>query len=159
MAPALGDQVLAYLRDHRVITLATGDDSDLWASAVFYVNDGFTIYFLSSPNSRHSQNLARIGRVAATIQEDYVDWLDIKGIQLEGHATEIGGQTEQTARRLYAEKFPLVGTLAQAPAVLVEAMAKVRWYQLTPRRLFFIDNAARFGRRAEIDLIGSPGPA
>ena len=149
-------QVLSYLRDHRVVTLATGADGDPWAAAVFYVSDGFRLFFLSSPTSRHSLNLARNPRVAATIQEDYADWLEIKGIQLEGLASEITGDQEQLARQLYGEKFPLVGKLAQAPAAIVEAMAKVRWYQVVPERLFFVDNAAGFGRRAEIDLTQGP---
>ena len=152
MQDARRAQVLSYLRDHRVVTLATGADGDLWAAAVFYVSDGFRLYFLSSPASRHSLNLAKNPRVAATIQEDYSDWLEIKGIQLEGVAGEISGEEEQLARKLYGEKFPLVGKLAQAPAAIVKAMAKVRWYQVVPERLCFIDNAASFGRREEIDL-------
>lgn len=145
-------KVLGYLRDHRVATLATSADGDPWAAAVFYVNDGFKLYFLSSPTSRHSLNLAQDPRVAATIQEDYADWPEIKGVQLEGVASEIHGTEEQLARALYAEKFPVVGMLGQAPAAIVKAMAKVRWYHLVPQRLFFIDNAAGFGRREEIDL-------
>ncbi|MCX7173168.1 MAG: pyridoxamine 5'-phosphate oxidase family protein [Proteobacteria bacterium] len=158
MQDELHAQVLAYLRDHRVVTLATGADGDLWAAAVFYVNDGFRLYFLSSPTSRHSLNLVQQPRVAATIQEDYSDWLEIKGIQLEGVASEISGDEELLARSLYAEKFPVVGKLAQAPAAIVKAMAKVRWYQLVPQRLYFIDNAAGFGRREEIDLARGPSP-
>lgn len=153
---ALQAQVLSYLRNHRVVTLATGAGGDPWAAAVFYVSDGFRLYFLSSPTSRHSLNLAKDQRVAATIQEDYADWLEIKGVQLEGYAREIHGTEEQLARALYAEKFPVIGKLAQAPAAIVKALAKVRWYQLVPQRLFFIDNSAGFGQREEIDL--APGP-
>ncbi|MFA6313555.1 MAG: pyridoxamine 5'-phosphate oxidase family protein [Sterolibacterium sp.] len=152
MQDELHAQVLTYLRDHRVVTLATGTNGDPWAAAVFYVNDGFKLYFLSSPTSRHSLNLAQNQRVAATIQEDYADWLEIKGVQLEGVASEIRGAEEQLARQLYGEKFPVVGKLAQAPAAIVKAMAKVRWYQVVPQRLFFIDNSAGFGKREQIDL-------
>lgn len=146
------EQVLDYLRDHRVVTLATGTHSDLWAAAVFYVSDGFRLYFLSSPASRHCLNLAQDPRFAATIQEDYADWMEIKGVQLEGVAREISGEEEQLARRLYAEKFPFVAKLAHAAEPIVNAMAKVRWYQLVPQRLYFIDNAAGFGQRVEIGL-------
>jgi len=144
-------RVLDYLRDHRVVTLATGAGGEIWASAVFYVNDGFKLFFLSSPTSRHSLNLARDPRIAATIQEDYADWLEIKGVQLEGIASEISGAEELSARRLYGEKFPIVGKLAQAPEAIVKALAKVRWYRLVPQRLYFIDNAAGFGQRVEVD--------
>ncbi|MCP4360184.1 MAG: pyridoxamine 5'-phosphate oxidase, partial [Chloroflexi bacterium] len=77
--PMLTERTLAYLRDHNVMTLATNGPEGLWAAAVFYVNVDFRLYFLSSPTTRHSLNIAARPAVAATIQEDYGDWLAIKG--------------------------------------------------------------------------------
>jgi uncharacterized protein YhbP (UPF0306 family) len=145
-------RVLNYLRDHNVATIATGNGTDIWASAVFYANAGFTLYFLSSPHSRHCLNSAKNPLVAVTIQEDYSDWLEIKGIQIEGVVSEISGPEETIARRLYGEKFPVVGTLAQAPAAIVKALAEVSWFKIVPKRLYFIDNSAGLGHREEIDL-------
>ena len=88
-----------------------------------------------------------------TIQADYTDWPDIKGVQLEGQVCELAGEAERRARHLYGEKFPVVGKLAQAPAAIVKALAKVRWYQIKPQRLFYIDNSLGFGHREELDLI------
>jgi uncharacterized protein YhbP (UPF0306 family) len=155
MTDALRMRVLRYLREHNVATLATGSNDDLWAAAIFYASDGYTLYFLSSPTSRHCLHLARHPRVAVTIQEDYSDWLEIKGIQIEGVASEISGAEEEKARRLYGRKFPVVGLLAQAPSAIVKALAKVRWYRVVPQRLYFIDNSIGLGHRDEIDL--SPG--
>jgi len=143
----------SYLLDHNVATLATTSGAgDPGAAAIFYVNDGFTLYFLSSPTSRHALNLTQNPRVAVTIQEDYADWPEIKGVQLEGIAHEISGEEETTARRLYGKKFPVVGLLAQAPAAIVKALAKVRWYKILPRRVYFIDNSLGLGHRDEIDF-------
>jgi len=152
MPDALREQVQRYLRERHVMTLANHGEEGVWAAAVFYANDGFTFYFLSSPASRHCRNLARSPRVSAAVHEDYADWREIKGVQLEGIAAVIAGEEEEKARRLYAEKFPVVGNLAQAPDSIVRALAKVRWYKLIPERLFFIDNSAGFGHRDEIDL-------
>jgi len=149
---ALRARALAYLRAHHVMTLATHGSAGPWAAAVFYVNDGFTLYFLSAPKSRHGANLARHPRLAVTIQEDYADWPRIKGVQLEGVACEISGDEERRARRRYGEKFPVVGKLAQAPASIVAALAKVRWYRIVPERLYFIDNSVAFGHRDELAL-------
>lgn len=145
-----------YLRDHQVATLATHNGEDLWAAAVFYVNAGYTLYFLSSPTSRHCLHLAKNPRVALTVQEDYADWLEIKGIQIEGVVSELSGEEERLARRLYGQKFPIVGKLAQAPAAIVKALAKVRWYKVVPQRLYFIDNAVGLGHRDEVDLNAPP---
>ena len=146
------DKVLSYLHDHNVATLATASDNDIWAAAVFYVNDGYTLYFLSSPNSRHCLMFAKNPLVALTIQDDSCDWSGIKGVQMEGIASGISGAEEEKARRLYGEKFPVVGKLAQAPAAIVKALAKVSWYKIVPCRLYFIDNSISLGHRDEIDL-------
>ena len=148
----LSRRVQDYLRDHRVATLASNSGEDPWAAAVFYVNDGYTLYYLSSPTSRHCLNLLQNPRVAVTIQEDYVDWLEIKGIQIEGVVSELSGAEEGEARRLYGRKFPLIAGLTQAPAAIVKALARVRWYKVVPQRLYFIDNSLGLGHRDEVDL-------
>lgn len=152
MKDTLGMRVQRYLRDHNVATVATSGSGGPWAAAVFYVSDGYTLYFLSSPTTRHCLDLAQEARVAVTIQEDYADWLEIKGVQIEGIAVEISGAEEEKARKLYGRKFPVVGLLAQAPAAIVKAMAKVRWYKVVPHRLYFIDNSLGLGNRDEVDL-------
>ncbi len=144
-------RALRYLRQHHVASLATSGSDGPWAAAVFYVSDGFTLYFLSLPTSRHGQNLARDPRVAATIQEDYADWPEIAGVQLEGMASDFSGEDEARARRLYGEKYPFVDALSQAPTAIAKAMARVRWYRLVPQRVYFVDNSAGFGHRDELD--------
>jgi len=42
--------------------------------------------------------------------------------------------------------------LAEAPAAIVKALAKVRWYKIVPQRLYFIDNSRGLGNRDEIKL-------
>lgn len=152
MGTTLQDKALTYLRDHNVLTLATHGPEGLWAAAVFYVNDGFSLYFLSAPTTRHSLNLASNPAVAGTIQEDYADWRDIKGLQLEGQAHKIGGAQQALAIARYGVKFPLVRNLAQAPAAIVKAFSRIAWYKVTPSRLYMIDNSLGFGHRAEVPL-------
>lgn len=152
MQVILPQPVADYLAVHHVMTLATQGPDGPWASAVFYAHDGCSLIFLSSPNSRHCRNLALDARCAATIQEDYSDWAQIKGVQLEGCVIELQGDDEKRAQALYGEKFPVVGPLAKVPPVIVKALAKVRWYRLVPEHLHFIDNSKGFGHRDEIDL-------
>jgi uncharacterized protein YhbP (UPF0306 family) len=141
---------LHYLGGHHVMTLGTWGEDGPWAAAVFYASRGTDLYFLSSPTSRHGRNMAAYPRVAATIQEDYRDWRDIRGIQLEGEVTRLQGDEAKAARLLYAEKFPVAAPLAQAPAPIVQALAQIAWYRLRPERLFYIDNGKGFGHRDEI---------
>jgi len=90
--------------------------------------------------------------VAVTIQEDYSDWLDIRGVQIEGVASEISGPEEQRVRTLYGRKFPVIGLLAQVPAAIVKVLSKVRWYRIVPQKMYFIDNSLALGHRDEIGL-------
>ena len=150
MQAILPQPVADYLTGHHVLTLATQGEQGPWAAAVFYVSDGCSLIFLSSPNTRHCRNLALDARCAATIQEDCRDWARIKGIQLEGRVSELHGQEESRARLIYGEKFPIVGSREDMPAPIAEALARVRWFRLVPERLHFIDNSKGFGHREEI---------
>jgi uncharacterized protein YhbP (UPF0306 family) len=143
-------RALDYLAGHRVMTLATHGADGPWAAAVFYASDGFNLYFVSSPASRHSRNLAAHAAVAATVQEDYLEWREIKGIQLEGTVEQLSGAEEASARKLYGMKFPLAANLGSAPAAIAAAFAKVRWYKLGAARAYFVDNAAGFGHRDQV---------
>ncbi len=144
---ALRGKVLRYLAAHHVVTLAT---TEPWAAAVFYVNEGLRLYFLSSPRSRHARHLAADVRVAATIQEDQSDWRRIKGVQLEGAVHPLEQQQLARVRARYAAKFPVITGAAGSAAAIVAALARVDWYVLSPARLWFIDNEAGFGHRDEL---------
>jgi uncharacterized protein len=148
-ATALRARVLAYLAAHNVMTLATAEP---WAAAVFYVNDGFELYFLSSPRSRHCTHLATDPRASATIQEDYTDWRDIKGVQLEGTVEQVAADDEARIRALYGAKFPLLADPPGAGSAIARALARIRWYRVIPSAMHFVDNAAGFGQRSAVAL-------
>ena len=131
------------------MTLATSGPDGPWAAAVFYANDGFNLYFISSPASRHVRNFTSHA-AAATVHEDYHDWREIKGIQLEGTVEQVSGAEEVSARKLYGRKFPLVADLASAPLAIAAAFAKVRWYRLAAVRAYFVDNSAGLGHRDQV---------
>jgi uncharacterized protein YhbP (UPF0306 family) len=131
------------------MTLATIGPEGPWATAVFYVNNGFALYFLSAGHTRHSRDIAGNSRAAAAIQEDYEDWPSIKGIQLEGVVSRLQDAEGRRARSLYEEKYPFI---KNATPQIRLGLARVNWYQLLPSRLHFIDNSKGFGHRDEISL-------
>lgn len=138
------------MQTHHVLTLATTGQDGPWAAAVFYVNDGFTLYFLSAPSTRHAVNLDARAAVAGAIQEDYRDWKEIKGIQLEGQAHKTTGAEQAAAMARFTAKFPVVGI--NAPAEIASALGRVSWYRLVPERVYFIDNSLGLGHREEVPL-------
>jgi uncharacterized protein YhbP (UPF0306 family) len=130
------------------MTLATAANDGPWAAAVFYANVDFTLYFVSSPDVRHSRAIATRPRVAVTVQEDYREWSAIKGLQIEGSAHVVFGPEQAAASATYRAKYPFVGIAS----TLAAAMARVTWYKIEPDRVFYLDNAIRFGFREEIRL-------
>jgi hypothetical protein len=155
MAEELRRQILQYLQEHNTMTLATCADNVPWAATVFYASDDLSLYFFSAPESRHCENLAANSKVAVTIQEDYHDWRQIKGVQLEGKVTLVDSVLEKAkALAVYARKYPDVIKLFTDPAsgVFYRAFLKVRFYRVRPERVFFIDNAQGFGKRQELAL-------
>ncbi|MFL7840225.1 MAG: pyridoxamine 5'-phosphate oxidase family protein [Candidatus Promineifilaceae bacterium] len=140
---------LNYLVQHQVMTLAVRSGDSVWAAAVFYVNLEFSLFFLSARHTRHGQYLAANPWAAATIQEDYKDWQQIKGIQLEGPVQLLSGADQKMAIQVYGEKYPFIG---KAKGMLATALKKVDWYRLTPSRLYYIDNSRGLGHREEVLL-------
>ena len=117
MADEPKGQILDYLRSHNTMTLATCAGDAPWAATVFFASDDLQLYFFSAPDSRHCQNLALNSKVAVTIQEDYHDWREIKGIQLEGQVALVDGVLEKAkAMAVYARKYPGVIKLFTDPS-------------------------------------------
>ncbi len=156
----LPEKVLRYLRSHHVLTLATTCDGLPQAAALFYVADTRgEIYFLSAPQSRHSQNLQRDDRVAVTIHGEPAHWRDIRGLQIEGKAQPVTNRRErEEALQRYLVRFPelldepqpddAVGRTMQA------ALRQATLYRVEPTWIRWIDNAQGFGQKEEWETGG-----
>ena len=157
MSDQLKERVLDYIESHNTMTLATCAGGIPWAATVFYASEELHLYFFSAPDSRHCQNLAANARVAVTVQEDYHDWRKIKGIQLEGTVSLVDSLMEKAkAMAVYARKYPEVIKVFTNPSsgIFHKAFLKVKFYCVTPERLFYIDNEQGFGKRQELLLDG-----
>jgi uncharacterized protein YhbP (UPF0306 family) len=139
------ERILAYLHAHNTMTLATENNSIPFACSLFYVSDELDLYFVSETKTRHAQNIAINPRVSAAISEDHRDWRTITGIQLDGTCEVLGAIQSARPLTLYAKKYPFVAQLGAA-------MAKVKFYKITPRWIRFVDNTRGFGFKEEIDL-------
>ncbi len=147
MDDTLRRRVEEFLDRHHVMTLATTAAGAPWAAAVFYVRDGLRLYFVSSPRSRHAQELASNPHVAAAIQGECRNWVEIEGVQLEGRVAPVGDGELPRVRALYGARFPFLG---EAPPAILTALARVRWYELVPEALYLLDNSRGFGNRERL---------
>ncbi len=155
------------------MTIATANEETPWAASVFYANDGFTLYFLSDPESRHSKDIAENPVVAVTVNEDYHDWRKIKGIQMEGKAELVTTEEEMAKAvatyvakysftaaylKLMSSPFPSIAgyldkLLSRLPFVPgLPTTFTARFYKITPTKVRFIDNEKSFGHHEEFIL-------
>lgn len=139
---------LAYLASQHVMTLATQGEDGAWAAPVFYTQREFDLYFLSADHTRHIRNIEENPVASAAIYEQQHGWAAIRGIQLEGEVTRLAGAERAAAITRYLVRFP---TMTTEPA-LAGALARVSWFRLRPRHLFFVDNSQGLGHRDEILL-------
>lgn len=151
----LENTILEYMKSHHTVSLATEKDGIPHAATVFFINIEFDLYFFSSSTSRHGDNFSQNPVVSATINEDYSEWLSIKGIQMEGVVENIGGILKNPRiSKEYVKKFPGVADFLLSPKKLGEAIAKkvagVDFYRLKSSKIYFLNNELGFGHRDEL---------
>lgn len=153
---SLRQRILEYLAAHNSMTIASCQQDVPWAAAVFYVNDEFDLYFLSNPSSRHGTNIGANSVVSAAIHEDYRDWREIKGIQLEGRAERVRSpKLKLRFWQLYRKKFPFVEAFFKAGPLREMVQAKlggIRLYRIVPQAVWYLDNDRGFGHRECLPL-------
>ena len=151
--------ILQYLSTHNVMTIASCDRDIPWAAAVFYASEGFDRYSFSSPRSRHGKNMAANPVVSAAIHEDYRDWQEIRGIQLEGRAERLHSPRLQACFwEIYQAKFPFVKEFFEPGPLRRKLQAKlkgIQLYRIVPTTVWYLDNRRGFGHREKLDLLGT----
>ena len=138
-------EIRKFIEKHNTLTLATVKKHDVCAAALFYVSvdQGTSLIFVSNPKSEHIKNLNYNQKCAATIQENNLDWENIKGIQLKGSI--------EIADDKYWEDYLTTFEYISKSETLTKAMKKVKLYKLEISWARFIDNSKGFGNKKEYD--------
>ena len=91
----------ALIEGETTLVLATtmDDGSPIATPLFYYPDDELNLYWLSSPESRHSRNLLARPRVAAAVFAAVTDWRGIRGVQMEGTAAVASNDAILTAYR------------------------------------------------------------
>ncbi len=146
-------RIKQFLADHTTLTLATlAEDGRPQAAPLFYAEmDDLSLVFISEPKVRHSQNVARDGRIAATIYADGQQWQTIQGLQLEGTCAALSGEAAEAARVVYLAKYSFIAE----SEFLSEMLRQVTFYKISPTWIRLIDNSQGFGHKEEWELKGT----
>jgi uncharacterized protein YhbP (UPF0306 family) len=148
------DEVLAFLADHHVLSLATTVAGEVHAASLMYAHKGMTLYWVSDPDARHSQEIEANPRVAATIAKDYTDFAQIEGLQIKGTVRRIGGMAERLkAVQLLSKRYSFLKSFLGEGAALAKHMSKAAVYELTPSEITLIDNKKGFGHKDRFEFL------
>ncbi|MDO8504147.1 MAG: pyridoxamine 5'-phosphate oxidase family protein [bacterium] len=127
------DLVQMILEKGYLMSLATVDEGGPWVSDIIYVADGFTLYWLSHVNTRHSQAIFKNPKVAASITLTTSPSEDDIGLQLEGKAEKIEGDILEIAKKHRLKRGK------PAPTREGEILdPEESWYKFTPTKIELI---------------------
>lgn len=142
-------ELQAFLASQSTMALATAGEEDgrPQVAPLFFASDeALNLYWISSPDSRHSVNIADWNDASAAIYAHTWDWSGIKGVQVSGDAMAVRDDERRRALELYRAKFPFVNDRFMD---LIEASV---FYVLRPTWLRWLDNERRFGYKQEFRL-------
>lgn len=139
----LEKSVREYLKTNNVMQLATSKDDKPWACNVhFYADADLNVYWVSTPDRRHSLDIKANPNVAAVIKihENTPEENYVIGLSLEGTAELLGSSVSPEIIDGYCKKH------AKDPKVnadLKADKAPFKFYKITPNN-FVIFNTRDF---------------
>lgn len=84
-----------YLEEARLMQVATSRDNQPWACSVYFAyDDTFSLFWISLPSTRHSEEIRANQKVAGTIVLPYTPGSPVRGLQFEGIAQELHSGNE-----------------------------------------------------------------
>lgn len=131
--------VRLYLPKVNVMQLATASDNKPWACTIHYYNDdNLNLYWISTLERRHSQDIAANPNVAATVMvhENNADEPYVIGITIEGTAELLDEPDDKIV-------LDYISKLNQTPSLMDDIRAgrnPHRFYKLTPKSIVLFDN-------------------
>lgn len=132
--------ILDFLAQHKLMYVATQGEHP-WIAPVFYTyDDELNLYFLSSPETLHSKQIAKNKEVAVAIansQQQLTE--DKKGIQMYGHVKQISDMHKMKhSLDLWKKSLGYIGTEISYENMLNKVI-KGRMFQITPKKIKFFN--------------------
>lgn len=143
----LHDVIIEILANGKDMTIATvREDGFPQTTTVSYVSDGETIYFGCDPGSQKAENIARSAKVSLTVNLDYADWDEIKGLSMGAMAEQINDPDEMKfIGDLMLKKFP------QVEEYISDNLDALALFRVTPKVVSVLDYSKGFGHTDQIE--------
>lgn len=128
-----------YLQNVKLMQLATSIDNKPWVCTLhFYADEDLNIYWISTPERRHSKEIKHNPHVAATmlVHEDSQEEKYIVGISLEGTAEQIDTEEAKKISDNFTRKLKKDPTFIKD---ILEGKNPHKFYRLTPTNIVIFD--------------------
>jgi uncharacterized protein YhbP (UPF0306 family) len=136
------EAILALLREHFVLSLATCGTTGSHSAPLYYVLDEVeggapSLVFTSDPGSLHCCQLEENPRVSAAIHLETRDVEALRGVQLHGRCRRMEGEEASRAQEIYVAAFPAAGALLKLRREMRFYRVEMDWAKLTDNRRGF----------------------
>lgn len=130
--------ILEYLEKSHLMQVATANNNQPWACTLHFAFDkDFNLFWISTPLTRHSQEIYGNEKVAGTIVASQLPGDKSRGIQFEGYAKRLTGPLEMKhAVDVYAKRMKMDPIRKQK---ILHGEENHVPYQITPTLIVLFD--------------------
>lgn len=130
-------EIVEFIGEHHVLTLATAFDNVPWTANCFYawLEDEIAFVFTSDMDTRHIRELEQGDVVAGSVVLETNVIGKIRGIQFTGRLYEPDGELKKKSRKVYLKRFPYA------------ALMKTHLWVLEVDSVKMTDNRMGFGKK------------
>jgi nitroimidazol reductase NimA-like FMN-containing flavoprotein (pyridoxamine 5'-phosphate oxidase superfamily) len=134
----------AVIDSNSYMTLGTADESGRpWVSPVWFAHSGYREFFwVSSPEARHSCNLATRPEISIVIFDSQVPPAGAEAVYLSAKAEELSGEELESGIGIFSRKSESDGLPAYSREN-VEGPAPLRLYRAVTAEHFALDEGSR----------------
>lgn len=134
-------KIVNYLSSHQWLNLGTADRSGKpMVHTMAFASDGATVYFVTDKNTHKVADIMDNPKVAYTVDEDNVQVMQIKGVQMQGKASLVTDKEETSkAFSLMAKKYPFMADLPSNPDNV--------FFKVEPEEAYYLDYSKGFNHR------------
>ena len=100
-------QIIRFLNEHHLLTLATSQNNKPYCCNVFYIYDQLSnqLMFSTETKTKHAQDFICNTNVAGSIALETKEVGKIQGVQLLGSILELNGENLRIAKEQYIKAF------------------------------------------------------
>ena len=103
----IDQQIIHFLNEHHLLTLATSQNNKPYCCNLFYVYDQVSnqLIFSTETKTKHAQDFITNTNVAGSIALETKEVSKIQGVQLQGTIQELKGEDLKIAKEQYIKAF------------------------------------------------------